>query len=72
MPDADAGVKVIAFLSAHEGAPPSIVELKTFCATKVPAYMSPDRFVFRDRLPRTSSDKIDYQALLAALRAEGH
>ena len=47
------------------------MELKTFCATKVPAYMSPDRFVFRDRLPRTSSDKIDYQALLAELRAEG-
>jgi L-proline---[L-prolyl-carrier protein] ligase len=72
MPDVDAGVKVIAFLSAHDGPAPSIVELKTFCATKVPAYMSPDRFVFRDRLPRTSSDKIDYQALLAALRAEGH
>jgi L-proline---[L-prolyl-carrier protein] ligase len=72
MPDADAGVKVIAFVSSHDAPPPSIVELKTFCATKVPAYMSPDRFVFRDRLPRTSSDKIDYQALFAALRAEGN
>ncbi len=71
MPDADAGVKVIAFVSSHDVPPPSIVDLKTFCATKVPAYMSPDRFAFRDRLPRTSSDKIDYQALLAALRAEG-
>jgi amino acid adenylation domain-containing protein len=71
MPDADAGVKVIAFVSSDDVRPPSIVELKTFCATKVPAYMSPDRFVFRDRLPRTSSDKIDYQALLAALGAEG-
>jgi amino acid adenylation domain-containing protein len=71
MPDADAGVKVIAFVSSDDVLPPSIVELKTFCATKVPAYMSPDRFVFRDRLPRTSSDKIDYQSLLAALGTEG-
>ena len=71
MPDVDAGVKVIAFVSSEDVPPPSIVELKTFCATKVPAYMSPDRFVFRDGLPRTSSDKIDYQALLAALRVEG-
>ncbi len=71
MPDVDAGVKVIAFVSSEDVPPPSIVELKTFCATKVPAYMSPDRFVFRDGLPRTSSDKVDYQALLAALRVEG-
>ena len=48
MPDADAGVRVIAFVSSDAGRPPSIIELKTFCATKVPAYMSPDRFVFRD------------------------
>ena len=71
LPDANAGVRVIAFVSSDAVSPPSIVDLKTFCATKVPAYMSPDRFVFRDRLPRTSSDKIDYQALLAELRAEG-
>jgi len=71
VPDANAGVSVIAFVSSDAVSPPSIVDLKTFCATKVPAYMSPDRFVFRDRLPRTSSDKIDYQALLAELRAEG-
>jgi amino acid adenylation domain-containing protein len=70
MPDTDAGVKVIAFV-ASAVPPPSIVDLKTFCATKVPAYMSPDRFVYRDRLPRTSSDKIDYQALLTSLKAEG-
>jgi acyl-CoA synthetase (AMP-forming)/AMP-acid ligase II len=71
LPDANAGVRVIAFVSSDAVSPPSIVDLKTFCATKVPAYMSPDRIVFRDRLPRTSSDKIDYQALLAELRAEG-
>jgi non-ribosomal peptide synthetase component E (peptide arylation enzyme) len=25
--------------------------------------MSPDRFLFRDTLPKTSTDKVDYQAL---------
>jgi acyl-CoA synthetase (AMP-forming)/AMP-acid ligase II len=42
---------------------PSTVELKTFCAKTLPAYMMPDSFVFRDRLPRSSTDKVDYEAL---------
>ena len=63
VPDADAGVRIVAFLACHAGKPPSIVELKTFCGTKVPAYMSPDRFLFEDVLPHTSTDKVDYQAL---------
>jgi acyl-coenzyme A synthetase/AMP-(fatty) acid ligase len=62
-PDPDAGVKITAFLSCDDGPAPSIIELKTFCAANLPAYMSPDRMVVRDRLPRTSTDKIDYQAL---------
>jgi non-ribosomal peptide synthetase component E (peptide arylation enzyme) len=31
----------------------------------MPAYMIPDRFLFLDALPTTSTDKIDYQRLLA-------
>jgi amino acid adenylation domain-containing protein len=62
-PDADSGVSIVAFLSCRDDGNPSIIELKTFCATKLPAYMSPDRFVFQDRLPRTSTDKVDYQVL---------
>ncbi len=63
VPDASAGVRIAAFVAGADAGPLSIVELKTFCATKVPAYMSPDQFVFEARLPRTSSDKIDYQTL---------
>jgi amino acid adenylation domain-containing protein len=62
-PDADAGVAITAFLSCHAGQPPSIIEMKTFCAAHLPAYMNPDRFVFDDQLPRTSTDKVDYQML---------
>jgi amino acid adenylation domain-containing protein len=60
--DSDATVRIAAFL-VWNGAPPSTVTLKTFCATTLPAYMSPDLFVFLDHLPRTSTDKVDLRAL---------
>lgn len=63
IPDAESGVQIIAFVAADDGCTPSIVELKTFCARHLPAFMSPDRFVPCHRLPKTSTDKIDYQAL---------
>ena len=70
VPDPDSGVKILAFLSCHDGPAPSIVELKQFCATQVPSYMSPDRFVIQERLPRTSTDKVDYQLLKASALAD--
>jgi acyl-CoA synthetase (AMP-forming)/AMP-acid ligase II len=65
VPDADIGIRIVACLGCGDLTPPTIVELKSFCATKLPTYMSPDRFVIQDRLPRTSSEKVDYQALKA-------
>jgi amino acid adenylation domain-containing protein len=67
VPDADAGVKIIAFLSCHDAKRPSIIKLKAFCVDKLPPYMSPDQFLFQDWLPRTSTEKVDYQALQARL-----
>ena len=62
-----AGVRIVAHLSFAEGTrPPSIIELKAFCGEHLPGYMSPDRFDIRDRLPRTSTDKVDYQSLRAS------
>jgi acyl-coenzyme A synthetase/AMP-(fatty) acid ligase len=63
VPDESSGVRVIAYLSARGGERPSIIEMKRFCAAQLPSYMSPDAFVFLDGLPRTSTDKVDYQAL---------
>ena len=63
VPDPDSGIRIVAFLACGDATRPTIVELKTFCATKLPTYMSPDRFVIQDRLPRTSTDKVDYQSL---------
>jgi amino acid adenylation domain-containing protein len=63
VPDADAGVKIVAFMALRHSEMPSMIEFKTFCSTKLPSYMSPDRFIFQDRLARTSTAKLDYQAL---------
>ncbi len=61
--DETAGTRIIACLSSRGLKRPSIVEMKMFCARNLPAYMSPDVFQFLDSLPRTSTDKIDYQGL---------
>ncbi len=37
--------------------------VRMFIAERLPAYMVPDRIFFVDALPRTSTGKIDYQAL---------
>jgi amino acid adenylation domain-containing protein len=59
----DDGVKIRAFVSHHKDNRPSIIELKQFCAQNLPTYMVPDVFSFLDFLPKTSTDKIDYQKL---------
>lgn len=59
----DEGVRIRAFISHHGNRHPSIIELKQFCAQNLPMYMVPDIFTFLDILPKTSTDKIDYQEL---------
>jgi amino acid adenylation domain-containing protein len=59
----DDGVKIRAFVSHHNDNRPSIIELKQFCTQNLPTYMVPDLFSFLDFLPKTSTDKIDYQKL---------
>jgi acyl-coenzyme A synthetase/AMP-(fatty) acid ligase len=63
MSDEDDGVRIKAFLSCRGGGSPSIIDLKRFCSENLPSYMVPDLFAIRDALPKTSTDKIDYQSL---------
>ena len=63
VPDEDAGIKIKAFLSCREPKRPSMIELKRFCSENLPLYMIPDYFVWCESLPKTSTDKIDYQRL---------
>jgi acyl-coenzyme A synthetase/AMP-(fatty) acid ligase len=57
------GVRVKAFLACHDGRHPSVIEMKRFCADHLPGYMIPDFFSFHGVLPKTSTDKLDYQRL---------
>ena len=63
LPDEEAGVKIKAFLSCRDVKRPSLIALKSFCAENLPLYMIPDLFSWHDALPKTSTDKIDYQRL---------
>jgi amino acid adenylation domain-containing protein len=63
VPDEESGVRIRAFLSAREVKRPSLIELKRFCSENLPLYMIPDQFVWCDALPKTSTDKVDYQRL---------
>lgn len=57
------GVKVKAHLSTRDEKKISIIELKKFCGENLPMYMIPDAFAFHPSLPKTSTDKTDYQKL---------
>ncbi len=61
--DGPRGIQLVAHLS---GTRLSIIELKEFCAVKLPPYMIPERFVFHAALPRTLRGKIDFESLRAA------
>lgn len=63
----DGGVSIVAFLSCNGDKPPTIVDLKRFCAGVMPNYMIPDTFRVLDALPKTSTDKMDYQRLMQLL-----
>jgi amino acid adenylation domain-containing protein len=64
-------VHLVAFVAGKDGRAPSIVDIKTFCAAGLPAWMAPDRIVIVGQLPRTSSGKVDHQALKAGLARAG-
>jgi amino acid adenylation domain-containing protein len=70
--DPQAGTRIVGYLAARNGARPSIVEMKTFCNRHLPSYMNPDVFQFVDALPRTSTNKVDYQALIRSFHPVEH
>ena len=61
--DDESGVTITACLAGVDGWRLSLIEIKRFCSENLPLYMIPDRFSWHDALPKTSTDKIDYQRL---------
>lgn len=67
MTDANGDVKIRAHVASRDGKPISLIALKQFCSENIPVYMVPDTFQFHASLPKTSTDKIDYQTLKSAM-----
>ena len=63
IPHDEKGLLIKAFLSIAEGGSKSLIKMKKFCSENLPLYMIPDNFSFQPALPKTSTDKINYQAL---------
>ncbi len=59
----EAGLEIRAYYAWSDEAPPSLLKLKKFCSQNLPHYMAPDKYVHVPELPKTSTDKIDYQRL---------
>jgi amino acid adenylation domain-containing protein len=64
LPDETLGMKVRAHLATRDGGRISLIQLKAFCAQHLPIYMVPDVFSFHAELPKTSTEKTDYQTLM--------
>lgn len=63
VPDQNGDLSVKAFINWMGEDRPSIIKLKRFCVENLPGYMIPDSFSVQPVLPKTSTDKIDYQRL---------
>jgi non-ribosomal peptide synthetase component F len=61
----DDGVSIAAFVAMKPEGKKSLIAMKRHCSIHLPNYMIPDRITFLDRLPATSTDKVDYQKLKA-------
>ena len=63
VPDAVLGQTITAFVVPAEGNSLDEEALRSHCAEKMPPYMTPKVFEILERMPRTSSGKVDYPAL---------
>jgi amino acid adenylation domain-containing protein len=61
VPDEMITNRIKAFVVVRDGV--TRPELIRFCSERIPHYMIPERFEFRDALPKTSTGKVDRQAL---------
>jgi amino acid adenylation domain-containing protein len=63
VPTADSGLRIAAFVACKTEQRLSIIALKQHSSQSLPPYMVPDVFQVVDALPRTSTNKVDLQAL---------
>ena len=59
-------VRIKVFIQKKIGADLNTIDLKQFCLGYLPHYMVPDEFIYLQKLPKTSTDKTNYQKLNAS------
>lgn len=57
------GTVIKVFISLRVGEESSFIEMKKYCVENLPNYMIPDKIIFLNELPKTGTDKMDYQSL---------
>jgi amino acid adenylation domain-containing protein len=65
VPNVETGVRIAAFVTCRNARALSVIDLKRVSSQNLPPYMIPDVFTVLGALPRTSTDKVDLQALRA-------
>jgi amino acid adenylation domain-containing protein len=67
----ESGVTIAAFVALKPDRKRSIIAMKRHCTDYLPNYMIPDTITFLDRMPATSTDKVDYQRLSTMAAEKG-
>jgi amino acid adenylation domain-containing protein/non-ribosomal peptide synthase protein (TIGR01720 family) len=70
-PDATGHRRLVAYLVARSGHEPDTDDVRAFAARALPEYMVPAGWVVLDRLPLTSSGKVDRTSLPDPARTDG-
>ena len=67
IPDEEVGNRILAVVAMKNADGSAQIELKRFCAERIPKYMVPDTIEIRPVLPKTSTGKIDKALLLGEI-----
>jgi clorobiocin biosynthesis protein CloN4 len=62
--------RLVVCLAVGSERPPTLLEMKRFCAERLPRSMIPDEVIAMPELPRNRNGKIDRQALAAAAQPD--
>jgi amino acid adenylation domain-containing protein len=68
LPDDEGQNRLHAAVVARAGAALTVQELQRHCVARIPRYMVPERIVWMDALPRTSTGKVDRVGLAVRFR----
>lgn len=70
VPHDEWGTAIVAFVVPRDGLSPTVTEMKRHVAERLPRYMVPARLEVVPALPRTSTGKVDRQAVLRVATTE--